>query len=64
MSEKEGASVRVVELTTVVKLNASDGVAELCLHIREKIAKILNVSDLRRRGNVQRKCEQSSRILR
>jgi hypothetical protein len=36
MSEKEGVSVRVVKLTTVVTLNALDGVAELCLHIREK----------------------------
>jgi hypothetical protein len=35
-SEKEGASGRVVELMTVVTLNASDGAVELCLHIREK----------------------------
>jgi hypothetical protein len=37
MSEK-GVSGRVVELTTVVTLNASDGAAEPCLHIREKIS--------------------------
>ena len=37
-SEKEGASGRVVELMTVVTLNASDGAVELCLHIREKIS--------------------------
>jgi hypothetical protein len=36
MSEKEGAGGRVVKLTSVVILIASDGVAELCLHIREK----------------------------
>ena len=64
MSEKEGVSGRFVELTTVVTLNDSDVAAELCLHIREKIAKVVNVSDLRQRGNVQRKCKQSSRIVR
>jgi hypothetical protein len=47
MSEKEGVSGRFVELTTVVTLNDSDVAAELCLHIREKIAKVVNVSDLR-----------------
>ena len=38
MSEKEGVSGRVVELTTVVTLNASDGATKLCLHIREKVS--------------------------
>jgi len=38
MGEEKGARRGVIELATIITLNALDGATELCLHIREKVS--------------------------
>jgi len=38
IGEEKGACRGVIELATIVTLNALDGATELCLHIREKVS--------------------------
>jgi len=54
MGEEKGACGGVVELAAIVTLDALNGAAKLGRDIGKKLAKVENVSDLRRRGKVHK----------
>jgi hypothetical protein len=62
MCEEKRAEAGVVELPAIVALDFLDGGAELCACIGKKLDRVEKVSDFSFKGNVHRKCEQSSRM--
>jgi hypothetical protein len=52
MGEEEHADRGVIELAAIVALNCLNGTVKLRVHKREKLDKMPNVWDLRRKGNV------------
>jgi hypothetical protein len=64
MSGEEYSRGGVVELPVIVAMGNFDGAAKLCGDKGKKINKVEKVSDLTRKGKVQTKWEQSSRMTR
>lgn len=55
VGEEEGARGGVVELTAIIRLEGTDRATELVETQAKKWVKVEKVSDLRRKGKVQRK---------